>query len=174
MKKIVSVLVCVIVAASFFAACSKDKPKNDATTTVAASVQGQTVSKIDVKDAKIKEADAIYLISSYSAKELSLSDEEMKKVSFLVNSSGREIDGDKYVMVIAAIKNSTQDKDGKTHITLEHKGEYFIRYDGKQILKKDMSKKDKEEYSELKVKAVPTTKAHKHDETTTAQETTKK
>ena len=153
MKKVFAVIICALVIFSAFAACSK--PSKDQPTTVTSQTVKQ-VEKTTTDLAKIKNADAANLIKSYSAKELSLTEEEKKECSFLTNDSGMKIGDDYYICVIAAYMNSTKGEDGKTYTTFDHRGEYYIRYDGKKILKKNMKNKEKDEYSELKVKELKT------------------
>ena len=156
MKKTLVILLSIIVIFAAFAACSK--PTKDQPTTV----PSQTVQKVEKTTtdlAKIKNGEAAELIKSYSAKELSLTDKEKKECSFLTNDSGIKIKDDYYICVIAAYMNSQKGEDGKTYTTFDHRGEYYIRYDGKQVLKKNMKNKEKDEYTELKVKEIKTTEA---------------
>ena len=167
MKKVLVTLICFSLILGVFAACAKDDGGKKETTKAKAS----TTQEITTDDAKITEADAINLIESYSAKDFGLTKEEMNKCSFLVKKSGVSYKNNYYVNVIATVKTAhkdTTDKKGKkvTTYTFDNKGEYLIRYDGKQILAKNGDDKD---YRELKVKAVPTTKP-----VTNADETTKK
>lgn len=106
-----------------FTACSKQ----DAT---------KEESIVATEKAKIKDADAINYIESYSSKQLGLTDEEKKTCSFMVASDGEEIDGKKYIKIIAAIKNEQKGDDGKTTYTFDTKGEYFISFNGDEVLKK--------------------------------------
>lgn len=114
---------CTICSALTFTACSKqDTTKEE--------------SVIVTEKAKIKDADAINYIESYSSKQLGLTDEEKKACSFMVASDGEEIDGKKYIKIIAAIKNEQKGDDGKTTYTFDTKGEYFISFNGDEVLKK--------------------------------------
>lgn len=114
---------CTICSVLTFTACSKQ----DAT---------KEESVIVTEKAKIKDADAINYIESYSSKQLGLTDEEKKACSFMVASDGEEIDGKKYIKIIAAIKNEQKGNDGKTTYTFDTKGEYFISFNGDEVLKK--------------------------------------
>lgn len=114
---------CTICSVLTFTACSKQ----DAT---------KEESIIVTEKAKIKDADAINYIESYSSKQLGLTDEEKKACSFMVASDGEEIDGKKYIKIIAAIKNEQKGDDGKTTYTFDTKGEYFISFNGDEVLKK--------------------------------------
>lgn len=91
---------CTICSVLTFTACSKQ----DAT---------KEESIVATEKAKIKDADAINYIESYSSKQLGLTDEEKKACSFMVASDGEEIDGKKYIKIIAAIKNEQKGDDGK-------------------------------------------------------------
>ena len=114
---------CTICSVLTFTACSKQ----DAT---------KEESVIVTEKAKIKDADAINYIESYSSKQLGLTDEEKKACSFMVASDGEEINGKKYIKIIAAIKNEQKGDDGKTTYTFDTKGEYFISFNGDEVLKK--------------------------------------
>lgn len=114
---------CTICSVLTFTACSKQ----DAT---------KEESIVATEKAKIKDADAINYIESYSSKQLGLTDEEKKACSFMVASDGEEIDGKKYIKIIAAIKNEQKGDDGKTTYTFDTKGEYFISFNGDEVLKK--------------------------------------
>ena len=114
---------CTICSVLTFTACSKQ----DAT---------KEESVIVTEKAKINDADAINYIESYSSKQLGLTDEEKKACSFMVASDGEEIDGKKYIKIIAAIKNEQKGDDGKTTYTFDTKGEYFISFNGDEVLKK--------------------------------------
>ncbi|WP_455492985.1 hypothetical protein [Eubacterium sp.] len=124
-KKAVAIVlgVCTICCAFTFTACSKQ----DTT---------ERESVVATEKAKIKDADAINYIESYSSKQLGLTDEEKKACSFMVASDGEEIDGKKYIRIIAAIKNEQTDDNGKTTYTFDTKGEYFISFNGDEVLKK--------------------------------------
>lgn len=114
---------CTICSVFTFTACSKQ----DAT---------KEESVIVTEKAKIKDADAINYIESYSSKQLGLTDDEKKACSFMVASDGEEIDGKKYIKIIAAIKDEQKGDDGKTTYTFDTKGEYFISFNGDEVLKK--------------------------------------
>ena len=114
---------CTICSVLTFTACSKQ----DAT---------KEESVIVTEKAKIKDADAINYIESYSSKQLGLTEDDRAKCSFMVASDGEEIDGKKYIKIIAAIKNEQKGNDGKTTYTFDTKGEYFISFNGDEVLKK--------------------------------------
>ncbi len=114
---------CTICSVLTFTACSKQ----DAT---------KEESVIVTEKAKIKDADAINYIESYSSKQLGLTEDDRAKCSFMVASDGEEIDGKKYIKIIAAIKNEQKGDDGKTTYTFDTKGEYFISFNGDEVLKK--------------------------------------
>lgn len=150
MKKFLSVLICISIIACVFAACSDKSGNTDDDKT-----SSTTTTAITTDDAKITESDAIRLIESYSDDELGLTADDREECSFMVSGSGTKIEDNYYVKVIAAIKTAHEEGDDTTY-TFENKGEYYIRYDGKQILSMDM---ETGEYNELKVKEVPTTEA---------------
>lgn len=114
---------CTICSVLTFTACSKQ----DAT---------KEESVIVTEKAKIKDADAINYIESYSSKQLGLTEDDRAKCSFMVASDGEEINGKKYIKIIAAIKNEQKGDDGKTTYTFDTKGEYFISFNGDEVLKK--------------------------------------
>lgn len=123
---------------SAFVACSS---KND-------SGKQTTSTTIPTEEAKIKERDAVdFIKTSYSEEELGL-DKEKRAYRIMVASSGVEVEGKKYIKVVAnvVVKNDVTQKDGKNTFTMDTIGEYYISFDGKTILKKDMKTN---EYSEL-------------------------
>lgn len=176
MKKYFAIVLSIIVIVCAFVACSSGKDggkdgnkaasvKNNTShisetqLTQTPTADSKTTTGITTDKAVIKEADAINLIQSYSAKELKLNKDDYKNCSYMVASSGEYLESKKeyYVKVIATIK--TAHENNETHeitYTFDTKGEYYIRYDGKQILVRDMDSK-KEKFEELKVKPVPTT-----------------
>lgn len=113
---------CTICSVFTFTACSKQDTTKE--------------SVVATEKAKIKDADAINYIESYSSKQLGLTDDEKKACSFMVASDGEEIDGKKYIKIIAAIKNEQKGDEGKTTYTFDTKGEYFISFNGDEVLKK--------------------------------------
>lgn len=124
--------------ASAFVACSS---KND-------SGKQTTSTTIPTEEAKIKERDAIdFIKTSYSKEDLGL-DKEKRAYRLMVASSGVDIEGKKYIKVVAnvVVKNDVTEKDGKNTFTMDTVGEYYISFDGKTILKKDMKTN---EYIEL-------------------------
>ena len=130
-KKLITLIICVSVLSSIvvLSACSKQA---DTTQT-----EQSTAVQVPTDEAKIKNADAVSYIESYSNKELGLSDDDRARCSFMVASDGEDINGKKYVKVIAAIKHEHKDDNGKSTFTLETKGEYFISFDSSEVLKKN-------------------------------------
>lgn len=137
--------------------------------------EGSTFSGVATEDAKIKEADAVRFIEqSYTEEELGL-DKTDKDYSMMVSSSGIDIDGVKYVKVVANVitKKDVTAEDGSDTFSMETIGEYFISFDGDKVLKRDM---ETGEYTELenryeayKEKGSTTTAeehTHSDDETT--------
>lgn len=114
---------CTICSVLTFTACSKqDTTKEE--------------SIVATEKAKIKDADAINYIESYSSKQLGLTEDDRAKCSFMVASDGEEINGKKYIKIIAAIKNEQKGNDGQVTYTFDTKGEYFISFNGDEVLKK--------------------------------------
>lgn len=145
-KKILAIILSAVAILAVFTACSG----NDADATDE-SVTHTTEKQIPTQDAVIKESDAANFIEeSYSAKELGLEDVE-SDYSFMVASSGVDIDGENYVKVVANVitKKDSTTPDGKETFSLETVGEYYISYDGETILKKDI---ESGKYSELENK----------------------
>ena len=156
MKKFICILTCIVLICTAFAACKNSAKDEGNKKTQTSIVQ---VQKTTTDLAKIKGSDATELIKSYSAKELSLTEKEKKDCSFLTNDSGIKIGDEHYISVIAAFPVNKKGDDGKTYVNFDRRGEYYIRYDSKKILKKNMKNTAKDEYTELKVKALKTTKA---------------
>lgn len=148
MKKILPIILCVVVVFSaFMVGCSKNDESQETI----------TVSQMPTDKAKIKEADAINLISSYSNDELGIDDEIRKNenFAFLVAASGVEENGTKCIKVIASIKEKHVDEEtGNETFSFDTKGEYYISFDGKKIFRKDMTTG---KYIDMKVKDLPTT-----------------
>ena len=116
-----------------FVACSKADDKNTTQSTTA-SVENAT------DKAKIKDSDAINFIkTSYTKKELGL-DKEKEKYDFMISQNGVKIGKKQYVKVAANImkKNDTTSKDGKQTYSLTPVGEYYISFDGDEVLMKDL------------------------------------
>ena len=170
MKKALIFVLCAVITVCAFSACSKNEDKKEDTT-----ASKSTTVNMTTDSALIKEADAINLIQSYTDEELGLTKKERKKASFMVAGEGVEIEGKNYIEVVATVKNEHK-KDGKITYTFDHLGMYYIRYDGKEILRKDMKSKE-DKYIDMKVKAVPTTTApsnKKETATKKAEKTTAK
>lgn len=133
MKKFLAVLLAAVTVACMFVACSKADDKNTTQSTTA-SVENAT------DKAKIKDSDAINFIkTSYTKKELGL-DKVKEKYDFMISQNGVKIDKKQYVKVAANImkKNDTTSKDGKQTYSLTPVGEYYISFDGDEVLMKDL------------------------------------
>ena len=133
MKKLLAVLLAVITVGCVFVACSKADDKNTTQSTTA-SVENAT------DKAKIKDSDAINFIkTSYTKKELGL-DKVKEKYDFMISQNGVKIGKKQYVKVAANImkKNDTTSKDGKQTYSLTPVGEYYISFDGDEVLMKDL------------------------------------
>ena len=133
MKKFLAVLLAAVTVACMFVACSKADDKNTTQSTTA-SVENAT------DKAKIKDSDAINFIkTSYTKKELGL-DKVKEKYDFMISQNGVKIGKKQYVKVAANImkKNDTTSKDGKQTYSLTPVGEYYISFDGDELLMKDL------------------------------------
>lgn len=126
-KKAISIILCafIIICSVAFASCSKQESKTE------------TASAVATEKAKIKDADAINYIESYSSKQLGLTEDDRAKCSFMVASDGEEINGKSYIQVIAAIKKEHKSDDGQITYTFDTKGEYYISFNGDEVLRKD-------------------------------------
>ena len=133
MKKFLAVLLAAVTVACMFVACSKADDKN--------TTQSTTVSVENATDkAKIKDSDAINFIkTSYTKKELGL-DKVKEKYDFMISQNGVKIGKKQYVKVAANImkKNDTTSKDGKQTYSLTPVGEYYISFNGDEVLMKDL------------------------------------
>ena len=133
MKKFLAVLLAAVTVACMFVACSKADDKNT-TQSTSASVENAT------DKAKIKDSDAINFIkTSYTKKELGL-DKVKEKYDFMISQNRVKIVKKQYVKVAANImkKNDTTSKDGKQTYSLTPVGEYYISFDGDEVLMKDL------------------------------------
>lgn len=133
MKKFLAVLLAAVTVACMFVACSKADDKN--------TTQSTTTSVENATDkAKIKDSDAINFIkTSYTKEELGL-DKVKEKYDFMISQNGVKIGKKQYVKVAANImkKNDTTSKDGKQTYSLTPVGEYYISFDGDEVLMKDL------------------------------------
>lgn len=144
MKRFLPIILCICIIATGLVACSSNKKEDE---TTAPTTQSNVIT---TDDAKITEADAINYIQSYSAKELGLKEEEMKDLKFMVANSGEKVEDEYFVKVIATVATEhVDDETGKTTYTFDNKGEYYIRYDAKKVLSRDVKSG---EYKELEVK----------------------
>ena len=133
MKKFLAVLLAAVTVACMFVACSKADDKNTTQSTTA-SVENAT------DKAKIKDSDAINFIkTSYTKEELGL-DKVKEKYDFMISQNGIKIGKKQYVKVAANImkKNDTTSKDGKQTYSLTPVGEYYISFNGDEVLMKDL------------------------------------
>ena len=133
MKKFLAVLLAAVTVACMFVACSKADDKNTTQSTTA-SVENAT------DKAKIKDSDATNFIkTSYTKEELGL-DKVKEKYDFMISQNGVKIGKKQYVKVAANImkKNDTTSKDGKQTYSLTPVGEYYISFNGDEVLMKDL------------------------------------
>ena len=109
--------------------------------TIKNTTQSTTASVENATDkAKIKDSDAIKFIqNAYTKKELGL-DKVKEKYDFMISQNGVKIGKKQYVKVAANImkKNDTTSKDGKQTYSLTPVGEYYISFDGDEVLMKDL------------------------------------
>lgn len=139
MKKIFAVLMAALMICAVFAGCSGKETGTEDTPTAAT---------IPTEDAVINENDAIRFIEQmYTPEELGLADSK-EEYSLMVSTSGVEVDGEKYVKVVANVKvaSSVTTPEGNPTIQFKSIGEYLISYDAKKVLMKNM---ETGEYSEL-------------------------
>lgn len=95
---------------------------------------------VPTEKAKIKESEAIHFIQdAYTAEELGLADID-KNYSFMVASDGVEIDGKNYIKVVAnvIVRNDVTSEDGKETFSMETMGEYYISFDAKEVMMKNI------------------------------------
>lgn len=162
MKKVLAVLMTFVILGTALVACSKTE-ENKITTT----------EPIATEEAKIKESDALEFIkTAYTPKELGL-DSTDKNYQFMVATSGVEIEGAKYVKVVANVptKNDTTSADGKTTYSMVTLGEYYISFDGKTVLTRNM---ETNEYTKLENKYSDYSAKSKDADTSKAESTTAK
>lgn len=134
MKKVLPIMLCLAVMLGVFTACSK--ANEEETTTEPTSAQTTVENPTDA--AVIKEADAVNLVKSYSDEELGLSTEEREACSFMVASTGKEVDGEVYINVIAAIKIKNEpNEQGVVTYNFDTRGSYYISFDGQKIMRED-------------------------------------
>lgn len=149
MKKVLPIILCLAVMLGVFTACSK---ANEEETTTEPTSAVQTTVENPTDTAVIKEADAVNLIKSYSNEELGLTDEEREQCSFMVASSGKEVDGEVYINVIATIKTANEpDEQGTVTYNLDTRGSYYISFDGQRIMRADG-----DGYTQMTMHEVPT------------------
>lgn len=164
-KKIVITVSCAISALIIFSACGKnekDLVSNKETTVQNEIVQqsetvpsgyhvhvdenGETYTHADGEDPAeeaetnedgdtvISNGDAIEIIKGFSAKKLGLEGEK-EDYSFLASTEKKEIEGEEYIEVIAAVMTESDEDDT---VSIDTKGTYYISEDGKKCLIKDL------------------------------------
>ncbi|MGN1329480.1 MAG: hypothetical protein ACI4V4_07250 [Eubacterium sp.] len=148
MKKVLAIILSVLMVGFVFVACSAESDDKSEPATVAEDTYVSTTETIETEQAVVKESDAIHFIQdSYTAEELGL-DKVEDDYTFMVGGSGVEIDGKKYVKVAANVMSQSDvtTEEGSATYKLTPVGEYYISYDGKTVLMKNM---ETGEYSEL-------------------------
>lgn len=132
MKKALAIILSVLFVCSAFAACSAGDKAEETTVS--------TTHTIETEQAVVKDADAInYIKSAYTEEELGLAELD-KDYSLMVAKSGVDIDGKKYVKVAANVmsKSDVTTDDGQPTYKFTAVGEYYISFDSKTVLMKDM------------------------------------
>lgn len=147
-KIIAIAVISVAIVAFAFAGCS-DKENSET------EISTKTIT---TESAVIKDSDAINLIKTYTAEELKL-DGSLDDYNIMVNNSGQKIDGKYYIKVIAS-KVSEPDADGT--VTIDTYGQYFINYDGSEILIYNEADDTYAPMAEVHEVPVTTTAAHSH------------
>ena len=146
MKKYLTIIVLVCLLLSLFTACTNSTENaNEETTEISVSETEREIA--------MTESEAVDYIKSYSAEELSLSQEDYENCNFMINYDGKEIEGERYIEIIAAYKESHTNEDGSESYTFDTKGSYYIRYDGKRVLKKDIDG-ETVQYVDMEVKEI--------------------
>ena len=142
MKKLLAVILSVLMIGCVFAACSSsdetETTSGEKDTSATSSVS--TTKTIETENAAIKDSDAINFIkNAYTEEELGLADVK-DSYTFMVSKSGVYVEGVKYIKVAANVmtQSDVTTDEGKATYSFEAVGEYYISYDGKTVLKKDM------------------------------------
>lgn len=99
---------------------------------VTTSAEEKANGKSTTQEAELQPNEAIDLIANLSEEQLQLKNKD--KYSFMMNNSAFQIDGEKYIQIIAAIKKET----GKGSISITPVAKYYVRFDGKVLLREDM------------------------------------
>lgn len=153
MKRKIIYLITILLISVLFTACSngaddiqKDTGVSDTTTSsqsensanenlsVNENLITTQIAEKPIEDAQISSSEASEIISEMSMEKLGLegSKEDYK---FMVSTEGKTIDSIDYIEVIAS-QVSKENEDGS--ISMETKGDYFISYDGKKMLVRDI------------------------------------
>lgn len=137
MKKALSILLAVLMLAFAFTGCTEKEPELP---------EGQ----VTTKGAVITGNDAIdYIRDTYTIEELGL-ENAPEDYKLMVNGNGVVYDGENYIKVVANVvaeNEGVTSQDGKKTYTFIPYGEYLIAFNGKKVLKKDMTAEDV--YTEL-------------------------
>lgn len=163
MKKHLLLIITIIIVIISFTACSSNSNNNDdvgASTTIAATKQNDDkesetsykkvdnlvttqIAKEPIENAKISGYEATQIISGMDVKKLGLKG-KTEDYRFMVSPEGKVIEDQNYIEVNAM--EITQENDDGT-MSVDIKGNYFVSYDGKKILVRDLTTG---EFSELK------------------------
>lgn len=146
-KNVALMLSCAMIASIGLVGCGSKEAKKTETTTAAqyhvhTDENGETYTHQNGEEKQtqkskdknvIEGSEAIEKIQTFSEKKLGLK-EKKKKYSFLASTESKEIEGKKYIEVIASVIK--KDKDGKT-ASIDTKGTYYVSEDGKICLKRN-------------------------------------
>lgn len=171
MKKFLSIILSVLIIGLAFSACSSESDETESENT---DVSASTV--IETEKAVIKESDAINFIkNSYTDEELGLSDVE-NDYSLMVAENGVEIEGKNYIKVAANVmtQSDVTTDGGKPTYNFTAVGEYYISFDGKTVLMKDMNTGEYKElenrYEDYKSKGETTAPEQNESDENTSEE----
>ena len=163
MRKKILIFVSALSISALCAACGnqtnneKNTTKTEATTHIHTDSEGNTVVHAEgdeettkasqdnkksnddknskVSDEQIKAGQsAVDIIKEFSAKKLKL-DGKLEDYKFLSSTNEKEIDGKKYIEVVASVVNK-ENEDGTVNMIT--KGTYYVSPDGKTVLIKNM------------------------------------
>lgn len=164
MKRIFTVVLCLLLVIGVFAGCS-DSGSASAETDTTQKDTSTTASQLATDSAKITGSQAITLLKSYSKEELGL-DKVDKDYQFMLSTVGVELKGKKYVRAEAgSMEENGKDEDGNPTYQMKSYKTFYISYDGKKLL----VAQDDGDYKTIKID-----KEHLEKITTKADSTTKK
>lgn len=149
MKKIISVILCVLVCVCAFTACSSGSGNKDAdkNTSAVSDAEQEKIDEVlsqagshtdsavqdsdkDFEEAAITEFEAVDKIKAMSVEKLGLSG-KLDDYKIMVATVGKTIDGKDYFEVVAS-KVTEENEDGS--VNMETAGTYYVSYDGETVL----------------------------------------